>query len=1118
MLGGRRWAGACLWVSIGIGIAVPGLRAQIGAAALAGDVVDPAGAPLPGVTVTVVAAGTNLSRTVVTDPDGRYSVQALAPGAYRVRVGLSGFRPLTRDGIRLATGETLRLDLRLEVGGLAEAVTVTADAPLLRSDTSGLGHVIDNRKIVDLPLNGRSFITLASLAPGVALPPPPAAPLPRINGGRPRTNEYLFDGISVLQPEPGQVAFFPNVDAIQEFKIESNSPPAEFGRFNGGVVNLTTKSGTNALRGSVFEFFRNEALNARNFFASTNPVKPLFRRNQFGGVAGGPIRRNQAFFFADYQGQRQTIGRTVISTVPTRLQRQGVFTEAIAGRVPAIYDPATTVPVATGGSSRSQFPGNTIPAERFDSVARTLLDRYPLPTSGGTANNYRRVENETVDQDQFSVRMDHRFPANRDQVFGRLTRFREEFVPVTPLPDGSGVTTGTLGPQSTTSWSFASSYQRTFSNSVVNELRIGDTRRTVGRAAAQLDGTASTSLGLPGIPSSARFPNTVPTFLIGGYQQLGSPPSTASDFGTSVTEIADTLTWLKGRHTLKMGADLRWERLDVVQPPSPTGQFTFSNLFTNLPTDATTAANTGTPLAGFLLGQVQQFSIDLQQEEIRNRAHFQEYFIQDDWRLSDRVTVNAGVRYTLNFPSMEENDQVAVFNLETRELEYLGRDGQPRAARQLHKLNFGPRLGVVGRLTDRTVVRTGYGMIWIEMAGITTPFTTPVFPFLQTVSQRTLDNITPAFVLSAGPSVEPIPLTPDAGLGQGVFAVDRDLGSGYVQQWNSSLQRELTSNISVEVAYAGSKITRVGLPDTNLNQLTVEQLAQGSPLLQRVPNPYFGTIPRSSSLGDPTITRAQLLKPYPQVHNREPVSQQRGHDDLSRLLHQAGAAVLARPVVSRQLHALQVDGRRLVGVRRVDSHGAGGQLSGRRQLQPPPRARLLDGGHSPRVRRVGGLGHPLRREPAPPRSRRVGRRRQRLDGHGRGHAAVGHPDRRHPDDQQQCVRGIRHAASEPGRRSGSPCRRAVGQPMVRHQRVCDGPSVHDWHEPAQPGTGTGLSQSRHRRRAPGGAAGEPGARSQSGDLQRHQHAPVRGAKHHDRIGGLRDDRARPAIRESCNSR
>src|SRR5262245_38190361 len=294
--------------------------AQIGAGAVAGRVTDQAGAPIPGAEVTITAVATNLSRTAITDEHGGYVFVRLTPGAYRVRIELSGFRPLTREGVRLATGETVRLDLELAVGGVAEDVTVTADAPLLRSETSGLGHVIDNRRIVDLPLNGRSFITLASLAPGVAVPPPPAAPLPRINGGRPRTNEYLFDGVSVLQPEPGQVAFFPNVDAIQEFKIESNSPPAEFGRFNGGVVNLTTKSGSNAFHGTAFEFFRHEALNARNLFASGSAPKPEFRRNQFGGVAGGPVRRDRTVFFVDYQGQRQTIGRTVISTVPTVLQ------------------------------------------------------------------------------------------------------------------------------------------------------------------------------------------------------------------------------------------------------------------------------------------------------------------------------------------------------------------------------------------------------------------------------------------------------------------------------------------------------------------------------------------------------------------------------------------------------------------------------------------------------------------------------------------------------------------------------------------------------------------------------------------------------------------------------
>jgi hypothetical protein len=382
----------------------------------------------------------------------------------------------------------------------------------------------------------------------------------------------------------------------------------------------------------------------------------------------------------------------------------------------------------------------------------------------------------------------------------------------------------------------------------------------VRRTAAELAAPAGASLGLPGLPTSHPFDRVLPTIAIAGYQQLGSPPNTATAFDTSVTELADTVTWVNGRHTVKAGADLRWQRLDVVQPPSPMGTFAFTSLFTDQPG----IAGTGSPFASFLLGQVERFSIDHQDSEIRHRAHAQEYFVQDDWRLSDRLTVNAGVRYTLNFPSTETRNQSAVFNTRTKALEYLGRDGHPRSARRLHRLNLGPRLGAAARLDDRTAVRGGYAVVWIEQAGITTPFTAPVFPFLQTVSARTLDNVRPAFLLADGPDVEAIPLTADAGLGQGVFAVDRNLGSGYVQQWNASVQREIAPRVVLEVAYVGSKITRVGIPDANLNQLTVEQLALGPALLERVPNPYFGVIPRSSSLGDPTITRAQLMKPFPE--------------------------------------------------------------------------------------------------------------------------------------------------------------------------------------------------------------------------------------------------------------
>ena len=840
----------CWLVAAAAMAATPSLvLAQMAGAEVTGAIRNQAGAPVAGVTVTLASDATNQQCVVVTTNNGVYTAPSLPPGRYRIDVVMPGFKEIRRDGIRIATGETARLDFELTIGDVREEVTVTADATALRAETASLGTVVEHEQVVQLPLNGRTFITLASLAPGVALPP--SSQLPRINGGRPRTNEYLFDGISVLQPEPGQVAFFPVVDAIQEFKIESNSPPAEFGRFNGGVINLTTRSGANVRHGTAFEFLRNEALNARNFFQSGNPIKPEYRRNQFGGTLGGPVAKDRTFFFVDYQGQRQAIGRTAISTVPTILERQGIFTEAIAGRMPLIYDPATT-----NGITRTAFPGNAIPLDRIDPVALALLQRYPLPTSAGTANNYRRTSSETDDQDQWDVRIDHRFASGRDQLFGRLSSFADRFVPVAPLPDGSGIMAATLGPQDTKAWSFASNHQHTFAHNVLNELRVGDTRRTVTRTAARLSESAGAALSIPGIPSNAQFSNTLPTFLIGGYQQLGSPPNTASNSDTSVTEIADALTWLKGRHTLKMGLDWRWERLNVIQPPSPTGSFTFNAIGSDLPG----VSNTGTPLASFLLGQVQSFSIDVQQQQIQERARAHEYFVQDDWKVSGRLTVNPGVRYTLNFPSTEINGQTAVLNLETRQLEYPGAN----PVRPLKKNNFGPRLGAVYRLTDKTIVSSGYGLVWIEMAGITTPFTTPAFPFLQTVSERALDTLAPAFVLHDGPRVAPIAPTPTAGLGQGVFAVDRTLGSGYVQQWNASVQRELTTTTTLELAYVGSNITHVGIPDSNLNQLKVEQLALGSALLDRVANPYFGIIPRSSSLGDPTIPVAQLLKPYPE--------------------------------------------------------------------------------------------------------------------------------------------------------------------------------------------------------------------------------------------------------------
>src|SRR5262245_58982551 len=467
----RVYVECLLLLTLVLAAGVSTVRAQVAAGEITGLVRDQAGAAVPGATITVTETRTNLQRVVVSTGDGVYTAASLAPGEYRLDVELAGFKPVRREGLRLSTGEKARVDVELSVGDVREQVTVVGDSPVVRAETASLGTVVENEQVVQLPLNGRLFIMLASIVPGVALPP--NSVLPRINGGRPRTNEYLFDGISVLQPEPGQVAYYPVIDAIQEFKIESNSPPAEFGRFNGGVVNLTTKSGGNAFHGNVFEFLRNEHLNARNYFQASNPVKPDYRRNQYGGMLGGPVVKDRTFFFVDYQGQRQSIGRTVTSNVPTLAERSGVFRQNI-------YDPTTTV-----GNTRQPFANNTIPRSAMDPVALALLDRYPLPTNSATANNYTRTGNEIVDQDQGEVRIDHKFASNRDQAFGRLTYFREHALPVTPFPDGSGtIPAGSVavGPQDTDAWAFASNYQHTFSTNLLNELRIGDTRRAVQRS------------------------------------------------------------------------------------------------------------------------------------------------------------------------------------------------------------------------------------------------------------------------------------------------------------------------------------------------------------------------------------------------------------------------------------------------------------------------------------------------------------------------------------------------------------------------------------------------------------------------------------------------------------
>ena len=844
----------------------PLVQAQI-AGELKGRVTDASSAAVAGASVALTQQSTGTQQHTITGGDGAYSFAHLIGDRYDVSVQAGGFTLLQRTGVTVTVGQTVGLDLSLKIEGGQQSVIVNADAPLLQTQTSNVETTTTGRSVQALPLNSRNFIQLATLAPGVSLPP--GTLLPRINGGRPRTNEYLFDGISALQPEPGQVAFFPLLDDIAEFTVEANNVSAEFGRFNGGVVNVATRSGSNQVHGSLFDYVRNEALNAKNYFAAANTRKPQYRRNLYGATLGGPLLHNRLFAFTDYQGIKQRIGVTRISTVPTVAERGGSF----AG-VSKIYDPASTQTV-NGRIVRTEFVNDTVAPALLDAAALALLARLPLPTIAGAANNYSRVATDDDHQNQFDVRIDGTRGAT-DRTFARYSYFQDVEQPATPLPDGSGVIAGSVinagnvaGLTHVTGQQIVLNETHTFSPRLVNDLRIGYTRRGNTQAGTQLGSTASSALGIPGIPTNAAFNNALPLFTFTGFAQLGPVASTFARYQTAVVEVNDTAVLAHGANTLKAGIDARRYELNAIAPPNPTGSFAFTTTGTNTTTaaPATAVSTGGNALASFLLGQVDTFSIDLQSRTIRPRDYIYELFAQDDWRALPSLVLNMGVRYTLHLPSTETRNQGAVFNLATQQMDYLGVNGFSRSARQLHYGNFAPRFGLAFSANTKTVLRAGFGIVFIDQSGITTPFTTPQYPFIQNVQQKTTDSYNAAFKLTNGPAFEPIALTPDAGLGQSVYTATRGAGSGYVQQWNLAVQRSITRNLSVDVAYVGSHVVHVGIPDSNLNQLTAALLAQGSSLTTQVANPYFGVLPASSPLGTKTIAAAQLLKPYPRFQN-----------------------------------------------------------------------------------------------------------------------------------------------------------------------------------------------------------------------------------------------------------
>ena len=542
----------------------------------------PPASPSPKAKVEAEDQATMARYSVLSDERGEYHLLGLARRPVRAHRRAAGVPHLSAVRHHAAPGgpDGARCEARGRPA-LAVRRRRRRGAPLLQTASGEVSLNIDEKKISTLPLDGRNFIPLVTLSPGVALPN--GQFLPRINGSRPRTNEYIYDGISVLQPEPGQVVYYPIIDGMAEFKLNVNAYSPEYGRSNGGTVMVIGKSGSNDLHGSLFEFFRNEALNARNLFAQPGP-KPEFRRNQYGVTLGGPIQTNKTFFFADWQGTRLRTGITRFSVVPTLAQRQGIFTQAdlrsrhlAAHAVPEQHD--------SGEPLRSDRRC------RFCSTTR-------CPNVAG-ANNFVRTATEPDNQDQADFRLDRYF-GEKHRVFGRYTFFRDDDTPVTPLPDGSGsLTSGVIGHAITRGDAFAGDYNWTPSPSALNQFRFGYSRRDLNQSSLQNGG-----ITVPG-PAREFLRSVLPIFTVAGLQQIGPTTAANSNFTTSITEFLDTVhAGATAATRIKFGTDIRREALDVLNPPNPTGSFAFT---TTAPT-APSVAGSGNALASLLLGQVNAFT------------------------------------------------------------------------------------------------------------------------------------------------------------------------------------------------------------------------------------------------------------------------------------------------------------------------------------------------------------------------------------------------------------------------------------------------------------------------------------------------------------------------------
>jgi len=879
-----------LFLSIGISLlASRGLFAQVESGTFVGTVRDSSGAVVTGAGVTVTSVETNLSHKTLTNDQGDYNVGHLRPGVYSVSVEAAGFKNAVETNVKLDINQVVRVDVNLVPGVVTERIEVSTVEPLVESQTSSIGQVIEQTQVHELPLNGRNFLQLAYLSPGVNQGPAGIVQqggIPenergngaiQVNGLMATNNNFLLNGFDNNEQQIGFEVLQPPVEAIDEFKVQTSNFGADIGK-GGAVVNVVIKSGSNNFHGSGFEFLRNAAMDAKNFFDDPSSPIPPFKQNQFGGTIGGPIIKNNTFFFVDYQGTRVSESQTFVSTVPTGAERSGDFSDLyvrdgegniIGGQ---LYDPLTTDPVT---NVRQPFPGNIIPAcvgstrrsatggSCLDPAALNVMNLYPEPNipDAGSANNYLYNPLATNNQNSVDAKLDHQW--HSDSISAVFSYGSVSSVHPDPFPGkaGGGSFSGNINNDA---YVAGITDAHSFTPTKVNELKIGYTRYVVNAIPFFSNEPLATQLGIPGI--NVNGIGGMSNIMIAGYSPLGNQDWFPENLKENNYQLKDNFTWTHGRHSFKTGGDLIRRQHGFYQTQNPRGDFSFDQQFTENVNDTTN--DPGSALASFLIGNpIYSFRDGLGGSFGMSWWEISAYFM-DDFRVSPKLTLNLGLRYDIFTPMVEQHNRIANFDFATGQFVAPGMSGVSDTGNvQTNYKNFAPRIGFAYTPfgDGKTVIRGGYGIFYSLQADQNDAELAynPTGLFSNQTVQFNANSV-PNVFLSTGfatpsnpaGSLPPSDITNPSGRAS---AIPFHNPTPSIQEWNLNVERQLAKDTILQVAYVGVHATHLTYL-RNLNQATqpLDSNFEVCPTLtdpycadglgSNFGRPYYGTVPQIAAI------------------------------------------------------------------------------------------------------------------------------------------------------------------------------------------------------------------------------------------------------------------------------